>query len=482
METKNKHLYERLPQVGELLGGEEMRALLQRHPRPAVLAVLRDELTSLRHRIRDGGLTERALLAEIDGLSVRVAHGLARGERSALRPVINATGVILQTNLGRAPLSDAAVEKIAAVARGYCNLEFELESGQRGRRGAHAEEMLLRVLEATSQDRAALVVNNCAAAAFLALNSLAEGGEVIVSRGELVEIGGGFRVPEILRKSGARLVEVGTTNRTRLEDYAAAITAETRMILRVHRSNFQIVGFTEQPELAELVGLGARAGVPVMVDQGSGCVEALERYGLQQELSLAASVESGAAVVCASGDKLLGGPQCGLIVGQRELMQRLCANPLYRALRVDKLTLAALESTLEAYLSEAAQTLPTIRMMALDAETIRMRCARWAAALCSEDSFAEVVPVASVVGGGTTPGATLAGFGVALAAHGLSADALAEWLRKLDPPVIARIHEGRVLLDLRTVPEDADGWLPEALTSRLHARMVATDSAVDALG
>ncbi|HEY2861021.1 MAG TPA: L-seryl-tRNA(Sec) selenium transferase [Terracidiphilus sp.] len=464
-------MYRHLPQVGELLARPEMNDLVREHSRAAVLGAVRDALAALRDQISRGEQTERTLQFELSRLQEHVAHALQKRSRHRLQRVINATGVILQTNLGRAPLSDAAIEQIAAIARGYCNLEFDLEAGERGSRGAYAEQLLLQMLGADTRQRAALVVNNCAAAMFLALNSLADGGEVIVSRGELVEIGGGFRVPEILRKSGARLVEVGTTNRTRLEDYAAAINADTRLILSVHRSNFEIVGFTEQPQLSDLIQLGAEAGLPVVVDQGTGCVVALEEHGLARQSSFLDASNSGAALVCASGDKLLGGPQCGLIVGEQGVIRKLRTNPLYRALRVDKLTLAALEATLLAYLSGRAQALPTVEMLGLGAESIRARCETWAVALQSEWMDTEVVPTESVVGGGTTPGATLPSFAVALLVRDMSADNLAALLRTLDPPVIARIHDDRVLLDLRTVSINDDSHLA-SMRDQLHAKLV----------
>lgn len=456
MEIEVKNLYQQLPQVGEFLDAPQGRELLRHHPRPLVLEAVRTVLAGLREQIGRGLLTGHALTAALQHFHGRVAEYLREREQCGLRPVINATGVILQTNLGRAPLSEAAIEQIAAVARGYCNLEFDLESGERGRRGASVEDFLLRLTGLPSPQHAALVVNNCAAATFLALNSIAEGGEVIVSRGELVEIGGGFRVPDILRKSGARLVEVGTTNRTRLEDYAAAITSETRLLLRVHRSNFQIVGFTEQPELHELIHLGADAHVPVVVDQGTGCIAPLAEYGVGQQSSLVENARSGAALVCASGDKLLGGPQCGIVVGQQNFILKLRANPLYRAFRVDKLTLAALQATLLAYLSGQAETLPVVRMLSTSAGAIKDRCERWASALKSVAVNAGVVPTRSIVGGGTTPGASLPSFAVAIEASGIGASQLAARLRLLKPPVIARVHEDRVLLDLRTVPQHDD--------------------------
>ncbi len=411
------NLYHRLPQVGEFLNGARVRPLLERYARPVVADAARAFLAGLREEIARGTVDEEALRGSIEQMPDGVAALIEASEGNALRAVINATGVILQTNLGRAPLSERAIEAIASVARGYCNLEYDLERGERGRRGAYAEQLLLRALDRGAQDRgaqdrgaqdgAALVVNNCAAATFLALNTMAEGGEVIVSRGELVEIGGGFRVPDILRKSGARLREVGTTNRTRIEDYAAAINEDTRMILRVHRSNFEIVGFTEQPGLDELVRLGSDAGVPVFEDQGTGCMIAPEACGLGAQSSFARSVRSGAALVCASGDKLMGGPQCGLLAGEARMIRKLRDNPLYRALRVDKLTYAALEATLLAYVSGQAETLPVVRMLATPPERIRQRCEEWARALVSEKVSAEVIATESVVGGGTAPGTTL---------------------------------------------------------------------------
>jgi L-seryl-tRNA(Ser) seleniumtransferase len=470
-------LYQQLPQVGEFLDGADGRELLRTYPRPVVLEAVRAAIRELRNEISRGALSERLFRVELERLHERVAAGVRSHERSRLRPVINATGVILQTNLGRAPLSEACIEQIAAVARGYCNLEFDLGTGDRGQRGAYAEDLVLQLVGRNQADSAALVVNNCAAATFLALNSLAEGGEVIVSRGELVEIGGGFRVPEILRKSGARLVEVGTTNRTRIEDYAAAITAETRAILRVHRSNFEIVGFTGEVELSRLVQLGADASVPVMVDQGTGCVVSLNEHGLGQQSSLIEAVGSGAALVCASGDKLLGGPQCGIVIGEQSIVRKLRTNPLYRALRIDKLTIAALEATLLAYLSGQSETIPALQMIGIRADAIRARCERWASALSSEQVQATVIPTDSVVGGGTTPGATLESFAVALNAVSMRADELAARLRTLDPPVIARIHDRLVLLDLRTVPERDDESIVQLLRAALeNARGPASDS------
>lgn len=463
-------LCRRLPQIGRLLTDPAMGRLLTLCPRNLVVEAARRVLASLREEILRGALHDEALDLRLETLARSIAEELQRMSHPSLRRVINATGVILQTNLGRAPLSEAAIRNIEQVARGYSNLELNLETGRRGRRDVHAERLVLRLLGArgaavTDCEHAAMVVNNCAAATFLALNTLAEGGEVIVSRGELVEIGGGFRIPDILRKSGATLREVGTTNRTRIADYAKAITPETRLILRVHRSNFRIDGFTEQPSLEELVALGQQAALPVFEDQGTGCVLRLEDVGLRQESNWIRSVGSGVSLVASSGDKLLGGPQCGLLVGQRAILERLRTNPLARAFRPGKLTYAALEATLLAYLADQEDTLPAIRMMRMHRSELRRRCEALAARLETSALEAEVVAVRSVVGGGTTPGATLAGSAVALRYPAMSEEALMKSLRSLDPPVIARTRRGRVLLDLRTVFPEEDAVLASALAT-----------------
>ncbi len=461
----NAKLYRQLPQMGELLESEPFGALRERFGRELLSEVVRAELAALREGVRAGSLQEGTLQAAVEDLPESVERRLRARLRPSLRPVINATGVILQTNLGRAPLSAAAIEAMATVARGYCNVEMDLEAGERSRRDVHVEGLILDVLRtrgafAETAGRGAAVVNNCAAATFLALNTMAEGGEVIVSRGELVEIGGGFRVPDILRKSGAVLREVGTTNRTRASDYAEAITPATRLILRVHRANFRIEGFTEQPSLPELVALGARAAVPVFDDQGTGCVADLAAYGIPGESTWVESVAGGAALVASSGDKLLGGPQCGLLVGSEEILGRIRRNPLFRALRVDKLTYAALEATLGAYLCGREETLPALAMLRLPADAVRARCEAMAARLDGSGYTAEVVPVRSLVGGGTTPGASLPSFAIALELGGTSDDALSGRLRGAEPAVVSRTHAGRVLLDLRTVfPEQDEALL-----------------------
>jgi L-seryl-tRNA(Ser) seleniumtransferase len=465
-------LCRRLPQIGRLIEEEEVLALLSVEPREVVVEAARRVLARIRTEITTGLHTEATLTQALENLAPQISQELGRMQQPSLRRVINATGVILQTNLGRAPLSAAAIRNVAEVAGGYCNLEFDLETGRRGRRDVHTEHLVLRLLavrsgQASGNQQAAMIVNNCAAATFLALNSLAEGGEVIVSRGELVEIGGGFRIPDILRKSGATLREVGTTNRTRLSDYTNALTQETRMILRVHRSNFRIDGFTEQPRLEDLVALGRRHEIPVFEDQGTGCVVSLENFGVREESSWVRSFSSGVSLLSASGDKLLGGPQAGILVGERTLMERIRTNPLTRTFRPGKLTYVALESTLLAYLAGKEETIPAMRMLRISASELRRRCETLAESLRQSELETETVPVRSVVGGGTTPGASLPGCALALRHPAMDEDALTRALRALDPPVIARTRRGRVLLDLRTVAEEDDPLL-SALLSRLE--------------
>ncbi len=476
MPVQPGQLFRKLPQIGELLERTEFVALERSYPRKLVLEYVRSALDELRQDLSAGRHTESSLEQELSELGSRVEQDLRTAMRTSLRPVINATGVILQTNLGRAPLSERSLQQICDIARGYCNLELDLESGERGRRDVHVERLILEVLALRSNSnqeafagKAATVVNNCAAACFLALNSLAEGGEVIVSRGELIEIGGGFRVPDILRKSGAILREVGTTNRTRLSDYEAAITSQTRLILRVHRSNFRIEGFTERPSLKELRDLGERVSLPVFLDQGTGAVVELGDLGIESDSSWTRSVVSGIALVACSGDKLLGGPQCGILAGAERYIDRIRSNPLFRAMRVDKLTYAALEVTLLAYLSGREETLPAIQMMRTSADAIRRRCFAMAEALASSGISVDVVETRSVMGGGTTPGASQPSFAVSLRHPAESESAFAARLRNLEPAVISRSQEGRVLLDLRTVPPAADMELTKLLKEAVES-------------
>ena len=449
-------LYRLLPSVNDVLLNPACRTLLDSYPRERVVNAVREMLASVRQEVANGTYSPESLSEFTASLPDRIAAKLSAPRNYSLRPVINATGVILHTNLGRAPLSEAALEHISEVARDYCNLEVDLETGKRSRRDIHAESIILTVLGIDAASFGVLIVNNCVAATFLALNSLAEKREVIVSRGELVEIGGGFRIPEILEKSGAALKEVGTTNRTRLSDYERALNADTALLLRVHRSNFSIEGFTERPALAELVSLARRAGVPLFEDQGTGLLTSLEPYGVAGEPALSDSLEQGVDLAAASGDKLLGGPQCGLLVGRKELIQRIQKNPLLRAFRVDKLTYAALEATVFDYLLGSSDTLPLYRMLGVRPEELMQRCRQIAGQVHSTQLGVDVVPVESLIGGGTAPKATLPSCALALRHALMTAEELLAALRRLDPPIAARISEDVVFLDLRTVPPRFD--------------------------
>ncbi len=375
--------------------------------------------------------------------------------------------MILHTNLGRAPLSRAALEHVFEVSQGYSNLELDLGTGERGKRDVHVDHLFARLLNTAERQVSTIVVNNNAAAVLLALNSLAEGGEVLVSRGELVEIGGSFRIPDVMAKSGAVLREVGTTNRTRIADYESAISEKTKLLLRVHRSNFQIVGFTEQPSLEEMVALGRKHNIPVMEDLGSGEIFDLRRVGVRGEPMIADSLRAGVDIVTYSGDKLLGGPQAGLISGERALVAKVRANPLFRALRVDKMFYAALEATLLAYLREDYDAIPALRMMRISQEELARRAQQMAEEVhkSCESLSVEVIESRSVLGGGAAPGSTLPTRAVAIKSETMSADQISEQLRRWEMPIIARVEDGRVLLDLRTVEPEHEALIVAALES-----------------
>ncbi|MDD5541896.1 MAG: L-seryl-tRNA(Sec) selenium transferase [Acidobacteriia bacterium] len=457
-----EELLRQIPAVDQILRQTAWVQLLERFPHGAVVEVLRSQLTRMRQQARLGKLDREAFGRALEALPESTRLLLEKQFLPSLKKVINATGVILHTNLGRAPLGKAALERIHEVATSYSNLEFDLERNERGRRDVHAARLLTRLLPA----EAALVVNNNAAAVWLALNSLAEGGEVIVSRGELVEIGGSFRIPEIMRKSGAVLREVGTTNRTRVSDYARAINKNTRLILRVHRSNFRVVGFTEQPPLQELVRLAHKKKLRVLEDLGSGCLVDLKSSGLSEEPTVEESLKAGVDVVTFSGDKLLGGPQSGIILGRRKLIEPLRANPIYRALRVDKLTLAALEATLLAYLrKDERETLPILKMIFAPANEIRLRSERFvekaqnALPYNSGISF-QIIEGKSVMGGGSTPGESLPTFLISVRAASYSAGNLEKHFRTQLIPILVRVEHNQVLIDLRTVfPTEEDHLL-----------------------
>jgi len=433
-----------LPAVDLLLRESAARELEARHGRALVLAEARRLLAETRERLAaDPAEPPPDVDALVQALAARVAGALA----PSLIRVINATGVVVHTNLGRAPLSPEAARRVAEIAASYSNLEYDLARGERGKREVHIEGPLVALLGV----EAALVVNNNAAAVLLAINTLAEGREVLVSRGELVEIGGSFRIPEILRKGGARLVEVGTTNRTRLADFRAALSPETAMILKVHPSNFRVVGFVESTPGEDLVALAREAGLPIVEDQGSGYLSA-SHPALGGEETVADALARGVDLVTFSGDKLLGGPQAGIVAGRRELVDRLRKNPLYRALRVDKLTLAALDTVLAAHQAERAlEAVPVARMLAATPEAIRARAEGLVRGLAAAvpGLAAEIIPGGSAVGGGAAPTLEVPTALIALAPPSPATFAAA--LRAGTPPVVVRIAEGRVLVDLRTV-------------------------------
>jgi L-seryl-tRNA(Ser) seleniumtransferase len=399
----------------------------------------------------------------IEEIERRLDARAAASAQPSLRRVINATGVILHTNLGRAPLAAQAVAAIAEVASHYTNLEYDLSKGERGARESHCHQLLARL----AGSQAAIVANNNAAAVMLVLNTLAEGGEVIVSRGELIEIGGSFRIPDVMTKSGARLREVGTTNRTRIEDYAQAINDHTRLILRVHPSNYRIVGFTERPTVAAIAELAERAGLPSFEDLGSGCLVDLAPYGIKDEPVVAHSLRAGISVVSFSGDKMLGGPQAGIIAGKPDIIERVRRNPLMRALRVDKLTYAALEATLRLYERGGAETeVPVIRAMATGYDQLAERAERLRARLAQQAREQFKISLEdghSIIGGGSAPEVQLPTVLIALEDERLSAAAIAAILRGHRVPIIARTERDRVLIDLRTVAPDEEAILLEAL-------------------
>ena len=458
-------LFRRLPSVGEVLRAPGVGAIVEAHGRVAVTEAARQTLDTLRREIAAGAVDAAGVELAREELAATIARQLQTALSCSLRPVINATGVILHTNLGRAPLARAALDHICATGGVFSNLEFDTANGDRGRRDVHADRLFARLLNRRDipHEIATIVVNNNAAAVLLALNTLGEGGEAIVSRGELVEIGGSFRIPEVMAKSGTRLREVGTTNRTRLADYEQAINEHTRLLLRVHRSNFQIVGFTEQPALEELVALGHKHHLPVMEDLGSGALFDLRTLGVHGEPDVVSSLRAGLDVVTYSGDKLLGGPQAGMLSGREELIARIRQNPLFRALRVDKLTYAALEATLLAYLSQDYDAIPALRFLRLPAAEIAARATALTGKLCSMRLVTELMDGESVLGGGAAPGATLPTKLIAVTCAGLSADELAARLRENQPPIVARVEQGRVVLDLRAVFPEQDSLVAEAI-------------------
>jgi len=469
--ANKSELFQKLPSTDEVLRDPYIHGLVESDGHAAVTESIRVVLVRLREEIFAAQLDENSLDIALGGLSAAVERQLRQSLRYSLQPLINATGVILHTNLGRAPLAATAFDHIRATAGGYSNIEFDLETGERGKRDVHVDRLFQKLLGNNRADDliSTIVVNNNAAAVLLALNSLAEGGEVIVSRGELVEIGGSFRIPDVMSKSNATLREVGTTNRTRIADYENAINDRSRLLLRVHRSNFEITGFTEQPGLDELVTLAKRRNLPLMEDLGSGALIDLRSVGINGEPSVLDSLHAGVDIVTYSGDKLLGGPQAGLISGRAGLVARMRSNSLFRALRVDKLTYAALEATLLAYVKHDHGGIPTLRMMRLSKDEITRRSEAIVSRVELSQNSArmklELLDGESVVGGGAAPSAVLPTRLIALTHDQLSASEISARLRAFTPPIVARVEDGRVLLDLRTVFPEQDDSLAATLAA-----------------
>lgn len=445
-----------LPSVNSLLESESVRALLETHPRRVVVDAVRDAVDEAR-RASSSPLTP-------DEWTSRIESAIRRDETPSLRRVYNATGIVLHTNLGRAPLAAAALDAVREVSSGSSNLEYDTTTGRRGSRYSHCVDLLRRLSGAED----ALVVNNCAAALVLSLSALARKREVLVSRGELVEIGGSFRIPDIMSSAGVKLVEVGTTNRTHDDDYRRAITPKTGTIVKIHRSNFSIQGFTSEVSVERLAFIAGEHGLPVIHDIGSGLVMALDEYGLSGEPTAAAAVAEGATLVLMSGDKLLGGPQAGIILGKRDAVAKLAKNPLARALRVDKLTLSALEATLRLYLDpeKARAEIPVLAMLTASLDQITARAGNLAATLQNAGIDAQIVRTQSSPGGGAFPTAEIPSSAVALGGGG-DAASIEQRLRLGAIPVIGRVADGRLLLDLRSVLPHDDAGLATAVVQAL---------------
>jgi len=469
MDEHQKELLKGLPKIDEMMLLLEKREDIAAMPRELVKEACRSVVEALRGRIltdkRKGG---ELRLPTPEAAAAQAAQILTGFGQYHLRRVINATGVILHTNLGRAPLCREALERVNEVARGYSNLEYDLDKGERGLRYDHVRRLLCALTGAEE----ALVVNNNAAAVLLVLNSLAEGKEAIVSRGELIEIGGEFRIPDVMEKSGARLKEVGTTNRTRLADYQRAVGPETGLILKVHTSNFRIMGFTEEADLLPLVALGKKHGLPVMDDLGSGCLIELDRYGLVREPTVRDVLFTGVDVVTFSGDKLLGGPQAGIILGKKKILETIRKNPLNRALRIDKLTLAALEATLAKYLrpDQALADIRVLRALTEPQAAVKARARRLAALLrrtLPEGVILSLMDGVSMAGGGSLPTQEIPTVLIGIRADRLSAAALEQGLRRWKTPIIVRVADDQVLLDPRTLAPEEYGEIRDAFRALL---------------
>jgi L-seryl-tRNA(Ser) seleniumtransferase len=463
MTLDKQTLFKNIPAVDRLLTSGGLGEASARYGRNLVLRAVHEVLEEIRHEITGGAPLEASDLA-VGPVSERVVKHLSEISRSSLRAVINATGVVVHTNLGRSILPERALEKFRPLSGGYSNLEYDLALGKRGSRYSHVEGILKELTSAES----AVVVNNNAAAVLVSLDTLAKGREVIVSRGQLVEIGGSFRIPEVMKKSGAKMVEVGTTNKTHLRDYEEVMSPQTGLLLKVHTSNFQVMGFTEEVPLSDLVGLGRQYGIPVMEDLGSGCLIDFSKHGLTKEPTVQEALAQGADLVTFSGDKLLGGPQAGIILGRKDLVEAIKRNQLSRALRIDKLTLLALEETLRLYRDEEAalKEIPTLRMICEPYETLakRAECLLETIGELNTQNFAiELADGASRVGGGALPLLQLPSRLLCLNPGRLSPHRMESWFRSYEPPIIARLEKERVLLDLRTIQEEEMEVLSRAI-------------------
>jgi len=454
MPDNKTNMFRMIPAVDRLLDVLSANEGLSGHPRSLVLRAINETLDEMRRKIEGDAIGDLSELGieSISGMIVKRLESLAR---PSLRRVINATGVVIHTNLGRSILADRVLERLMSIGGGYSNLEYDIEEGKRGSRHSHVEGILKELTGA----EAAMAVNNNAAAVLIALETLAKGREVIISRGELVEIGGSFRIPDVMKKSGAKMVEIGTTNKTHERDYEGAIGPDTALILKVHRSNFHILGFTEEVETLQLAELGRRHGLPVMEDLGSGCLVDLSRYGLKKEVTVRDALANGADIVTFSGDKLLGGPQAGIIVGRKDLVDLIKKNQLARALRIDKLSLVALEETLKIYRDErtALEEIPVLRMICRDYDSLRKKAGRLYRMIGRPATKAfsiSQVDGDSKAGGGALPLMNMPTRLLRLFPMGMSARSMDEWLKACDPPIIARVEKDSILMDVRTVMDD----------------------------
>jgi len=457
-------IFRKIPSVDRLLNGPELTKISSKFPRNLMLRAINQVLEEVREDIQKNDVIESPGELKIKEVSKKVVDRLQLLSRPSLKPVINATGVIVHTNLGRSLLTDRVIKRFRPLSEGYSNLEYDLESGKRGSRYSHVEGILKEITSA----EAAMVVNNNAAAVLISLDTLAKGREVIVSRGQLVEIGGSFRIPDVMGKSGAKMVEVGTTNKTHLWDYEEKIGPDTALLLKVHQSNFQIVGFTEEVETSELVALGKKYGIPLMEDLGSGCLVDLSKYGLLKEPTVQEVLANGVDLVTFSGDKLLGGPQAGIILGRKDLVEAIKKNQLSRALRIDKLTLLALEETLTLYRDEraAVNEIPTLEMICQSYDGLDKKAQKLTETLTgSETENYTLVGIDghSRIGGGALPLQELPTRLLCLTPKKMSAQEMEGWLRSYDPPIIVRIETDQVLLDMRTIQEKELKTVAQAL-------------------